>query len=535
MSFRVDLEAAQRALREREELLRLATEAAGIGTFSLDARAMTVKSSATARRIFGFPAGMAPTASDWVGRVHPEDRHIVEATIRRSLETCDVVRYHFRILLDDGSVRWIETTAHMTFAEDERTPLTMYGAVCDVTERKRLEAERDQLLDSERAARAEAERANRMKDEFLAVMSHELRTPLNAVLGWTQMLRRGAVSPAQSGKALEAIERNAALLGRLIGDVLDVGRISAGKMRLDLAPTDLSGVIDAAIDTLRDAASARGIHVERAGEDAGAWVRGDPGRLQQIVWNLLTNAIKFSPPGGRVSIELCRDERRASIAVRDWGCGIRRELLPHLFEPFRQADVSSARMFGGLGLGLAIVHQLVELHGGAVRAESEGEGKGATFTVELPLVRRAEIAPGEERPLHRNGAARALFSGLRVLIVDDEPDARELTRRLLEEEGAVARAVPSPSDAMREVRAGWPDVLLSDLGMPGEDGFHLIRMVRNDERARSLPVIALTAFARAEDRARAEHAGFDAHVSKPIDSLRLFEALTRVTKTTSGV
>ena len=397
--------------------------------------------------------------------------------------------------------------------------------------------ERSLLLESERHARAGAERANRMKDEFLATLSHELRTPLSAILGWAHLLRSRAMSEEEMRKGLETIERNARMQTQLIEDLLDMSRITSGKLRLDVQPLVPSTFIESAIETVRPAADAKGIHLEKVLDTAAGPISGDPARLQQVVWNLLTNAIKFTPKGGRVQVVLERVNSHIEISVADTGVGIEPEFLDHAFERFRQADASSTRQFGGLGLGLAIVRSLIELHGGTVRAHSAGPGKGATFTVHLPLaaVQRGRDSSPREHP----GAQRALMptefkvidlAGVKVLVVDDQPDARELVARMLSECGAEVIIADGAQQALALVERERPDVLVSDIGMPDVDGFELLKRIRalGPERGGKVPAIALTAFARSEDRTRALHRGFQVHVAKPVEAAELVASVASV-------
>jgi len=392
------------------------------------------------------------------------------------------------------------------------------------------------LLEFETRARAEAEEANRLKDEFLATLSHELRTPLTAVLGWAHMLREGRLDERTQAAAVETIERNARAQQQIVDDILDVSRIITGQLRLDPEPVDVRAVVEAAADTVRPAASARQIRLGLRFDPRPAPVSGDPRRLQQVVWNLLSNAVKFTPPGGEVRVRVEPEGRHLRLSVADTGHGIRADFLPHVFERFRQGDQSTTRAHGGLGLGLAIVRHLVELHGGTVSVESPGPGLGSTFTVELPL---AEVRAGNgglrsdeteapsaspEQSAVRHSPS-ATLRGLRVLVVDDEPDALELVRVVLERGGADVTAVGSAAEAMRRLEESGHDVLLCDIGMPNEDGYGLVRRVRalGPERGGSTPAIALTAYAGESDRARALEAGFQLHVPKPVDPVRLVE------------
>ncbi len=393
----------------------------------------------------------------------------------------------------------------------------------EVAERKRAEERREALLASERAARSDAERATRLKDEFVATMSHELRTPLNAIVGWASILRRDH-RPESVRQGVEVIERNAKLQARMVEDLLDMSRILSGKLAMELQRTDLSGVIEAAVAAVRPVADAKDVRLHTAMSPT-APVNGDPGRLQQVLWNLLTNAIKFTPPNGMVMIVAHEIEREGArsveIRVSDTGQGIDPKFLPFVFDRFRQADASTTRRHGGLGLGLSIVKTLVELHQGTVEAHSEGEGRGSTFTVRLPLAEKqvSAIAVAKEEPTEEG----APLAGLRVLVVDDEADARTLARRVLEERGAEVVTVGSAVEALQAVDAGDElSVVVSDIGMPEHDGYELItRMRAMPGTVGQVPAVALTALARDEDRKRTLLAGYQVHISKPIDPAEL--------------
>ena len=389
--------------------------------------------------------------------------------------------------------------------------------------------ERKVLLENERQARAEAERTSQMKDEFLATLSHELRTPLSAILGWAQVLRRGSRDPADLQRGLQTIERNARAQAQLIEDLLDMSRITSGKVLLDMQNVAPAPFIDAAIDTVRPAADAKNIRIEKTYADVGT-IAGDPARLQQVIWNLLSNAIKFTPAGGAVTIELAQDAGQVSITVRDTGAGIKPEFITHVFERFRQADASTTRRHGGLGLGLSIVKHLIEQHGGTVRAESAGEGMGASFTIELPAAAPAASPAKSARAMmiktpapHTGEFTLRDLSGVNVLVVDDDRDARELIFRILSDCQATVRIAGSAREAVDAMRASPPDLLISDLGMPEVDGFELLAWVRQlgRDHGGEAPAVALTAFARSEDRLRALEAGFSAHISKPVEPSEL--------------
>jgi signal transduction histidine kinase/ActR/RegA family two-component response regulator len=393
----------------------------------------------------------------------------------------------------------------------------------------RGEAQREDLLRKERHARETAESADRAKDEFMAVLSHELRTPLNAVYGWARLLQDGHVQEATTiARATDAIVRNADVQVQLIDDLLDTSRITTGKMRLDVRRVDLQPVIHGALDAVRPAADAKGIRLETTFDGGASIVSGDPARLQQIVWNLLMNAVKFTPKGGRVRLELRRAGAHVQIVITDTGQGVGPELLPHLFERFRQADSSSTRKHGGLGLGLALVKHLTELHGGTVAAASPGENEGATFTVTLPL---APADVPEQRPAREPSAVTGgdghpglvRLDGLRVLVVDDDRDSARLAETILTGAGAQVRTCHSAPDALGLVAAWRPDVLVSDIEMPGEDGYSLIRKIRElaADAGGTTPAIALTAYGRPQDRVRSLTAGFNMYVAKPVNPSEL--------------
>jgi PAS domain S-box-containing protein len=396
--------------------------------------------------------------------------------------------------------------------------------------------ERKKLLDSERAARASAERMSMMKDEFLATLSHELRTPLNAILGWARILRTGGKGRDDLLRGLETIERNALAQTELIEDLLDMSRITSGKVRLDIQPVSPAVVIERALDTVAPSAEAKGLTMHRILDPSAGPIAGDPGRLQQVMSNLLSNAIKFTPRGGQIKVVLERVNSHIEISVVDTGIGINPLVLPELFERFRQGDSSTTRHFGGLGIGLSIVKSLVELHGGTVEITSSGEGQGTTVVVRLPLtaVYRQPVGdrvhPGARIP--EGPAVATELAGLDVIVVDDQIDARELVSRVLEESGASVRQAASADEAIRMLRDRQPHVLVSDIGMPDADGYELLRRVRelSAEGGGNVPAIALTAFARSDDRTRALRAGFLAHVAKPVDPAELVATVASVAR-----
>jgi signal transduction histidine kinase/CheY-like chemotaxis protein len=405
--------------------------------------------------------------------------------------------------------------------------LTFHATTVLWEERLRT-VQREQLLEAERFARREAERSSQLKEEFLATLSHELRSPLNAILGWTHVLRKVSQEP-EATAAVDTIERNALAQAKLIDDLLDMSRIMAGKVGLALAPVTFADTLATAADALRPLAEAKDVTLSvDVGNAAEAVLSGDAARLQQVVTNLLGNGIKFTPAGGRVTAELGVQEQELSFVVRDTGQGIPAEFLPAVFERFRQADGSTTRRHGGLGLGLSITKQIVEMHGGSINAESEGSGRGSMFTVKLPLA-----GEGSARQLVPDDGSPAVpMTGLRVLVVDDQADARELLRRLLVEQGCEVDVAASAEEALAFITAGGWDVLLTDIGMPGTDGYELLRSVRAMNAGQK--AIAVTAFARPEDRERALAAGFNGHVAKPVNPVRLLQTVAEVAAPTTA-
>jgi signal transduction histidine kinase/ActR/RegA family two-component response regulator len=402
-------------------------------------------------------------------------------------------------------------------------------------ELKRAEAEREQILLREKAARAEAEAANRLKDEFLSTLSHELRTPLTSIIGWTSLMRAGAVKGEAHAQALETVERNARTQSRLIDDLLDLSRIISGKLLVETREVDLASVVSDSIEVVRPAADAKRIRLSYECEPGAKIITGDPARLQQVAWNLLSNAVKFTPEGGVVHVKLLGDDARVWLSVEDTGRGIRPEFLPHVFDRFRQADSATTRQHGGLGLGLAIVRHLAELHGATVHAESGGEGLGSTFVVTFPLAKAA--APCACSGLRGESAGGALslnrpetLAGVRVLVVDDEHDTRNLISTVIAQSGAEVTACSNAGEALEKLKTWRPHILMSDIGMPGEDGFALIKRVRAlpPERGGRTPAAALTAYARDDDRARSLAAGYQLHIAKPFTPRDLIAAVSEL-------
>jgi signal transduction histidine kinase/ActR/RegA family two-component response regulator len=437
-------------------------------------------------------------------------------------------------------MRLFEKSGNVTMLERPIHALTLFSAIQVALRARRRQWEirdlirqREQLLEEARAARGEAESANRMKDQFLATLSHELRTPLNAILGWCQILQGGPNSEEDIRLGLETIDRNARTQAQLIEDLLDISRIISGKLRLDIQHVELLDSIQAAVAAVQPAAEAKNIKVVTEIDPKLDSIMADPARLQQICWNLLSNAVKFTATAGRVLLRAVRHDGMITILIQDDGIGIDPGFLPYVFDRFRQADGSTTRRQGGLGLGLSIVKQLVELHGGSVSVESEGRGHGTSFFVKLPLRTplSKNAAPHKPKPLHldQRPIQRVSLQGLDVVVVDDEADARELLRRILSEHGASVRVVDSMLNCLIEIERQKPDVLLSDISMPDRDGFDLIHHLRTSGYSpNKLPAIALTAYARSEDQQRILRAGFQAHLSKPIDTASLTQLLAAI-------
>lgn len=399
------------------------------------------------------------------------------------------------------------------------------GQIGQFIERKKAEDESAELFKRERAARADAEKANRLKDEFLATLSHELRTPLNAVIGWSRMLSSGRLDRESSKHALEVIERNAWAQKQIIEDILDVSRVITGKLQLSLGPVDVVAVVDAALDAVRPAMEAKDIRIETIIAAGLRMISGDADRLQQVIWNVLSNAAKFTPAGGTVEIAVSQTTTHICVQVKDSGPGVEPEFLPHVFERFRQADGSTTRTHGGLGLGLAIVRHLVELHGGTIAAENSIDG-GAVFTVRLPLPSgelKRETAASAASIFRESQAERPDLEGLRILLVDDETDALDLISVELAQYGAHVTPVSSAEQALEALSHSEFDLLISDIGMPNTDGYALMREVRKREQGegRNIPSVALTAYARVQDRMRAILAGFSTHIAKPVEANEL--------------
>ncbi|AFZ30630.1 multi-sensor hybrid histidine kinase [Gloeocapsa sp. PCC 7428] len=463
---------------------------------------------------------------DWLSIIHPDDLAMTRDRWLAAVKTGLFYEIEYRFRRADGTYRWFLGQG-LPLKDEQGRVLKWFGTCTDIEPQKQIERSRLHLLEQEQAARASAEQANRIKDEFLAVLSHELRTPLNPILGWSRMLRSGNLDAAKTAHALETIERNAKLQTQLIEDLLDVSRILQGKFSLNRVPVDVAATISAALETVRLAAEAKSIQIQTNLDTSVGQVVGDTARLQQVVWNLLSNAVKFTPQGGQIEVELKQIGSQAQITVRDTGKGIVPEFLPHVFEYFRQADGATTRRFGGLGLGLAIVHHLVELHGGTVQADSPGEGQGATFTVRLPLMQVATLLR-DEAHVPVSMVDDSPLTGIQILVVDDEADSREFVAFVLEQAGAVVNSVSSGTEALQTITQATPDLVVSDIGMPEMDGYMLLQQIRSQESGKQVPAIALTAYAGEYDRQQALQAGFHQHLSKPIEPNELIESIVNL-------
>ncbi len=477
-----------------------------------------------AERIFGY------TADEMIGtsimRLIPSDRQDEEQEILSHIRRGE--RFdHFETIRLAKDGRQLNLSITVSPIKDSA------GHVVGASKVARDITERLFLLDSEREARSQAERASRIKDEFLATLSHELRTPLNAVLGWVSLLQREGLQAAERKKGLDTVERNARAQVQIIDDLLDLSGIISGKVRLEVQRVDLPAVLNESIETVRPTAEAKGIRLQTVVDPFAGPISGDPSRLKQIFWNLLSNAIKFTSKNGKVQVLLERVNSHVEVSVIDTGEGIAAEFLPYVFDRFRQGDASTTRRHGGLGLGLAIVKQLVELHGGDIRVQSGGIGQGTIFTLNLPLI-ALHTEPLTERrhpraPLHqREPSPEISLANVHALVVDDDGDARDLVQRLLQMAGATVSMASSASEAMERILAERPDVLVCDIGMPGEDGYAFIRRLRSIERSQgsALPAVALSAYARSDDRAKAIRAGFQNHLAKPVEPAELLAVIS---------
>ncbi|MDZ7960345.1 MAG: response regulator [Aulosira sp. DedQUE10] len=545
-------------LRKSEEQFSSLSACSPVGIFLTDITGNCTYTNPRYQTILGISAQDC-LGTGWLRSLRPEDREEIFAEWSAAAQQGREYYSEFSIVTADGVLRWL-TLRSSPMLSNEGEVIGYVGTVEDISDRKQAEEERAKLI-REQAALKEAETTNRMKDEFLATLSHELRTPLNSILGWSKLLRNRKLDEKATARALETIERNARLQEQLIEDILDVSRIIRGKLVLNICPVNLVTVIETAVETVRLQAEAKNILFEFAMPAAGVaiaptaqenipknkdnnghfsltnhlsspfMVSGDPDRLQQVVWNLLTNAIKFTPENGSVKIILSTINRQAQIQVSDTGIGIKSDFIRYVFDRFRQADGSTTRSHTGLGLGLAIARHLVELHRGTIHADSPGEEQGATFTVKLPLLEAKQPQNTEKAETAESISLPPLpLNNVQLLVVDDDTDTRNFLTAALQQSGATVRAVSSVSEAMLEIQQYPPEILISDIGMPEEDGYALIRKVRllEPEQGGQIPAIALTAYAREEDSTEAIEAGFDMYASKPIEPAKLINMIVKL-------
>jgi PAS domain S-box-containing protein len=519
---------AEEATHAAYRQLAFHVESSPLAVIEWDSDFRVSRWSASAERLFGWRANevIGKHVNEW-RFVFADDEDAVALVTNRQREGVEVQGIQRnRNYTRHGSVlfcEWYNSVLH----DDRGKLISVLSLVLDVTARQSAEEERAASLVRERDARKHAEEADRLKDEFLATLSHELRTPLTSILGWASMIRNGEVEGQSASRAIETIERNARSQARLIDDLLDVSRIITGNLRLDLHPLNLAPIVDAALDALRPTADVKGIRLQTRFEPTECLIKGDANRLRQVIWNLLSNAIKFTQRGGSVKIDLVCVESTARLTVSDTGDGISPEFLPYVFDRFRQAEGSISRKQGGLGLGLAVARHLVELHGGAITAESGGIGKGSVFTVDLPLAQeRRDPARAEERRREverrrsRSGGSVRL-DGVHVLLVEDDDDSRKLLGTMLKRYGARVTSTKSAAEALNAFAGELPDVMISDIGMPDQDGYELIRRVRAMplEKGGGTPAIALTGYASRKDRERALSSGYQQHMAKPIEQV----------------
>jgi len=525
---------AEEALRKQSDWLRVTLSSIGDAVITTDVEARVTFMNRVAESLTGWTQDevMGRPLTDIFQILNEQSRQPVENPALRTLGAGAIVGLanHTLLIAKDGVERPIDDTA-APIRNEQGEVVGVVLVFRDISERKRMELERERLLATAQAAQKEAEQANRLKDEFLATASHELRTPLTAVVGWSRMLRTGKLDAENSARALESIERNATLQTKLIDDLLDVSRIITGKLTLDRRPIEIAHVVSDAVNTIRPAADAKHITIETSFDTEAGPVLGDVNRLQQVVWNLLSNAVKFTPKDGRIEVALQRVNSEVEVSVGDSGEGISSEFLPYVFDRFSQGDGKTTRSHSGLGLGLAIVRQLVELHGGTVKAHSDGPGLGATFKLRLPILSINRV-PGSKTAASDLTPVRARVTdglsiecsprldGVRVLIVDDDSDTRQMLKAVLSECQAEVITAASAAEAIKEIEQRKPDVLVSDLGMPEQDGYELIKQVRETESAdhtARIPALALTAYAKAEDRVRALAGGYQVHLAKPVE------------------
>ncbi|HEX7060736.1 MAG TPA: PAS domain S-box protein [Woeseiaceae bacterium] len=530
---------AEAALAEQREWFETTLESIGDAVIATDVQGRVVFMNPVAEHLTGWRLDQAlgRNCIDVFRIVNEDSGRTVDSPVTRVLAEGVVVGLanHTLLIAADGTQRPIDDSGAPIRNRDGR----IVGAVLvfrDIGERRRMErerrealAERERLLEAERAARAEAERANRVKDEFVAMVSHELRTPLNAILGWTQLMMQSPSDQDIVARGLDVISRNTRVQAQLVSDLLDVSRIVSGKLRLTIERVDLTSLVHDVIETVQQAAQEKQLTIHAPQETEAIPIAGDPSRLQQIVWNLLWNAIKFTPEGGSVTVGVRRTGGNAEISVSDTGIGIRPEILPRIFDRFNPTSLLNTRRAGGLGLGLSIVKHLVDLHGGTIQADSAGEGQGAAFTVALPFGAPAEVAQVRSGSRDPAPLPNDALSDLRILVVEDEKDTLDFLVRFLAAQGAQVVPARNADEALALLPDSATNLLISDIGLPGMDGYELLQRIReSDGEASGIPAIALTAYARTEDRARAFRSGYQGHLAKPVDTTDLLSAIARI-------
>jgi len=537
------LEAMNTALQMSEERFRLLSTCSPVGVFVTDTFGHCIYTNPRFQAICRCSSNATPR-QNWLDSVHPDDQEVARSTWMVYIQEGQEYSQEFRFHEEGEAVRWVYIRSARMVSEQEAF-LGYVGTVEDITERKQAETANAQVI-WEQAARQEAETANQMKDEFIAILSHELRTPLNSILGWSRLLRSHELNPQKTDYAIDTIERNATAQAKLIEDILDVSQIVRGKLQLQCHPLDLIAVTQTALETVRPAAEAKAIALNTHFHDyVHLEVLGDTLRLQQVIWNLLTNAIKFTPEQGQIDIDLsvvtelqamhpchaASSQSYAQLQIRDTGLGISADFLPHIFDRFRQADSSTTRSQGGLGLGLAIVHHLIEQHQGCVWAESPGLNQGATFTLAIPLLKaNAQTMASIDRAGTFIDGPNGL-AGMPILIADDDADTRDFLAFLLESQGAVVTKVPSAQDVLQRIHSVRPAILLCDISMPDMDGYTLIEKLRTQfpDPLAQVPAIAITAHARVSDQTHALEAGFQSHIPKPIEPEVLIQTILQIT------
>jgi len=520
---RTERQLVTKALKQTDDLLRAIVDASPVGIITLNREQQVMTWNSTAEKLYGWSA--STIVDQPLPLIPAKHCDLFNTYFAQVLDNFVVSNKKIQHLTRDGNLIDISLSLAPLHNADNQ----IYGVVMtavDITLHSQLEAQRLNLLEQERRARAAAETANQIKDDFLAVLSHEMRTPLNAILGWIRLIQKGNLKPDVFQRALDTIERNAVVQNQLINDLLDISRIMRGQISLMIQPVDVAYLIRVTVDTLRPAAEAKSIQVELNLESSLDKILADPNRLQQIFWNLLSNAIKFTPSSGTVTIRCDAVDNNLRVEVKDSGIGIVPEILPHLFEYFRQADSSTTRAHNGLGLGLAITRRLVELHGGTIQANSPGPNQGSTFTVKLPM---RVSKPASSSAQSASGYDLSL-EGVKAIVVDDEIDAQHLLKLILEQEGARVKSVGSAQEALNILETFQPDVIIADIAMPDEDGYSFLQSVRSlfNHQFNDVPAIALTAYARQEDRQKAFSVGFQKHIAKPFEPMEVVDAVCKL-------